>query len=100
MLNKKNLVSLLCKAGILTLFVMLLVNPVFAQLDLTSVEAGLNNAKTNIRGIILAIISIIFLAGVIHVAIAFSQGQQNAKDVGMKYFAGIIIFSVIWVIIP
>ena len=68
--------------------------------NLTAVQGQLNAQAAIISQIVKVIIGIVFMIGVIHVAIVFSQGQQNAKDIALKYFAGIMIFSVIWLIIP
>lgn len=64
--------------------------------DLNKLATSVEGQKTPVKSIVSAIVGLIFIAGIIHVIIAFVNHSQNLKQIVMSYVAAFIAFAALW----
>ena len=67
--------------------------------DLSHVSGAITDQMPMIKATVMAIVGIIFIAGLVHIIIAFVNHSQNLKQIVMSYVGGFIAFAAIWSIL-
>lgn len=82
---------------ILTVFAILgTVSEVFAAYDLSSLSSAITTQQPAVKNVVSAVCGIIFVAGMVHVVIAFVNHSQNLKTIVMSYVGAFIAFAALW----
>jgi hypothetical protein len=67
--------------------------------SLQGLQSGLQSQYSTFKTIAGIVCSMVFVAGVIHVIIAFTNHSQNLKNIVMAYVGGFIFFAVVWALL-
>lgn len=82
---------------ILTVFAILgTVSEVFAAYDLSNLSSAITSQQSAVKNVVSAVCGIIFVAGMVHVVIAFVNHSQNLKTIVMSYVGAFIAFAALW----
>jgi hypothetical protein len=67
--------------------------------SLSGLQSGLSSQYSTFKAIALIVCCMVFVAGVIHVVIAFTNHSQNLKNIVMAYVGGFVFFAVVWALL-
>jgi len=85
--------------AILTVFAILgSVSDIFAQstYSLSNLSTAISSQQAAVKNVVAAVCGIIFVAGIVHVVIAFVNHSQNLKTIVMSYVGAFIAFAALW----
>lgn len=64
--------------------------------DLNTLATSISGQTSAVKSIVSAVVGIIFIAGLVHVIIAFINHSQNLKQILMSYIGAFIAFAALW----
>jgi hypothetical protein len=93
--KKINLINV--AAFVLFAIFMLSFSAIFAQPpSISGLSSSITSQQQYVKQIAGAICGIVFVAGIVHVVIAFTNHSQNLKLIVMSYVGGFIAFAALW----
>jgi hypothetical protein len=76
---------------------LLSVNAIIAQPpSLSGLSSAISSQQSIVKTIAGSICGIVFVAGIVHIVIAFTNHSQNLKNIVMAYVGGFIAFAALW----